>query len=160
LEKVTGITDQNEIKRIWEMAKDPNIRAGRDDVFKFPEKLEATLTELHKKYKLAVVTSRIQAGVDEIFKLREIKQFFDVVVKFEDYKNPKPHPEPLQIAITKLGIEPNEAIYVGDSHTDIEAAQAAGTKSIHLASEKHNDADIGIDHFDKLVEAIAKISNP
>ncbi|HVQ44258.1 MAG TPA: HAD family hydrolase [Candidatus Saccharimonadia bacterium] len=156
LEKLTGSTDQDEIRRIWELAKDPAMR--NPDLFEFPDRLEDTLEQIHKRYKLAIVTSRIQAGVDEIFNARQIKHLFDVVVTFEDYENPKPHPEPLLVALKRLNIQTEEAIYVGDSHSDIDAATAAGMKSIHLAIEKHDDASAGIAHFDEIVGAIEQIA--
>lgn len=157
IERLTKSKDQQEIKRIWEMGHNLDIRGKRNHLFNFPENLEPTLKKLHKKYKLAIVTSRIRIGVEEIFNIREIKEFFDVVVAFEDYKNPKPHPEPLEVALNKLNINANEAVYVGDSHTDIESAKAAHMKVIHLADETHADATLGIRHFDELVEVIKKI---
>ncbi|MDA8390446.1 MAG: phosphoglycolate phosphatase [Gammaproteobacteria bacterium] len=38
----------------------------------------------------------------------------------------KPHPDPLWLACERLGRRPAEAVYVGDDHTDILAARAAG----------------------------------
>src|SRR5688500_10055182 len=81
LEKLTGSTDHDKIKRIWELARDPTVRAERgSDLFVFPDTLESTLEELHRTYKLGIVTSRIKVGLEEIFSIRAIKQFFDVVV--------------------------------------------------------------------------------
>lgn len=42
----------------------------------------------------------------------------------------KPHPEPLLLACTHLGIEPQQAIYVGDHPRDIDAGRAAGMFTI------------------------------
>ncbi len=152
LEKLTKSNDQDEIKRIWEMARDPTTR--NPELFDFPEQLEDVLEQLHKKYKLAIVTSRIKAGMDDIFSTKEIKHLFDVVVVFEDYKNPKPHPEPLLLAVKRLGISVEEAIYIGDSKTDVEAAMAAGMKVIYIAAEPHPDASKNIAEFNELLEAI------
>jgi phosphoglycolate phosphatase len=41
----------------------------------------------------------------------------------------KPHPEPLFEAARRLGVLPNECIYVGDDKRDIDAARAAGMLS-------------------------------
>jgi putative hydrolase of the HAD superfamily len=39
----------------------------------------------------------------------------------------KPHPEAFQVALTALGVEPNEAVYVGDRlKTDVEPARKVG----------------------------------
>lgn len=51
---------------------------------------------------------------------------FDVVIADDDVEEPKPHPEGVLAALAALEVAPESAIYIGDSPTDIEAAQAAG----------------------------------
>ena len=46
----------------------------------------------------------------------------------DDVQNEKPHPEPVQLALSKLGSDPHEAVMVGDNYHDILSGQAAGTK--------------------------------
>jgi len=157
LEKLTGSDDQKEIERVWNLAKDPSMRDNT--LLNFPDKLEYILEELHKRYKLAIVTSRIRVGIEDIFNAREIKHLFDAVVTFEDVKNPKPHPEPLLLALEKLNLSSNEAMYIGDSATDIDAAKAANMRSIYLSPIKHNDATANILQFNELLNAVEHISN-
>lgn len=52
---------------------------------------------------------------------------FDVVVVDDDVANPKPDPEGILAALDQLGVPPRNAIYVGDSPGDMEAALAART---------------------------------
>ena len=42
----------------------------------------------------------------------------------------KPHPAPLLMASREIGIEPEQAIYVGDAQRDIEAGRRAGMSTI------------------------------
>jgi len=156
LEKLIQTANQKEVERVWKLAHDPSLRNG--DLLEFPEKLEHTLETLHKKYKLAIVTGRIKVGIEDIFSAKEIKHMFDVVVTFEDYKNPKPHPEPLYVALKKLGVKADEAIYIGDSDSDIEAAKAAGMRSIHLSHATHNHATVGVTDFNQLLEAVDNLA--
>lgn len=152
LEQLTDSDDQHEIRRIFEMASDPSLR--NRDLLEFPEKLEDTLEELHRKYKLAIVTSRIKAGVEHIFTAREIRHLFDIVITFEDYANPKPHPEPLQVALGKLNLKADQVIYVGDSKTDVEAAKAADVRCIFLSPDYHKDAVARIEKLQELINVI------
>jgi pyrophosphatase PpaX len=152
LEKLLNTKDEQEIKRVFEMAHDSSLR--NSELLEFPEKLDEMLEELHKKYRLAIVTSRIKVGVDDIFSAKEIKHLFDVVVSFEDYENPKPHPEPLQVALSKLEVEAGEAIYIGDSKSDVEAAKAAGMKCVFLSPEDHEDATARIERLHELLEVL------
>jgi phosphoglycolate phosphatase-like HAD superfamily hydrolase len=50
--------------------------------------------------------------------------YFKVAFGPEATVNRKPHPEPLLVALEKLGARPAEAVMVGDSYVDIQAAQA------------------------------------
>ena len=54
---------------------------------------------------------------------------FDVVVVDDDVANPKPDPEGILAALDSLGIQARDAIYVGDSPGDMEAALAARTQA-------------------------------
>ena len=47
-------------------------------------------------------------------------------VGFEDVRNAKPHPEGLELLLRRLGARARDTLVVGDSHTDILAAHAAG----------------------------------
>lgn len=144
--------DQAEIDRIAEFVHEPEMRKGH--LYIFPGKLEHVLEELQQNYKLAVVTSRIRLGVDHVFDEKEISHFFESVIAFEDYDNPKPHPEPLEKAIDQLKIKAEEAIYIGDSHTDIDAAEAIGMHSIHLSDDPHDKASVVIKDFSEIPVAI------
>lgn len=147
--------DTDEITRVRDMIHAPNV--SHSSLNEFPQNLEAVLEELHKQYSLAIVTSRIKVGVTEIFEKREIEHLFDVVVTYEDVVNPKPHPEPLELALKKLGIGKDDAVYVGDMDSDIDAANAAGMRSIHLSMKHHQGATIGITHFDEIVTGVSRL---
>ena len=53
---------------------------------------------------------------------------FDTLVFDDDVSEPKPDSEGIVKAMANLGVSPSEAIYVGDSLSDLEAATAAGVK--------------------------------
>ncbi|MFG2992322.1 HAD family hydrolase [Streptomyces sp. NPDC048257] len=60
----------------------------------------------------------------------------------------KPSPHPLLSAASALGVAPGRTVLVGDSVTDIEAAHAAGAKSIGYANKvpkRASLADVGAD---------------
>lgn len=53
-----------------------------------------------------------------------------VTVAVEDTGIHKPHPEPLLLALARLGATDRPAVYVGDAVVDVQAAAAAGLDSI------------------------------
>src|SRR3989344_5953039 len=122
-------TSDTEIQRIWEMGNRRDVRYPLE-LLSAPTNFEKTLLKLHKTYLLGIVTSRVKNGVFEIPELATLQHIFSSVVTYEDTLNHKPHPEPLLLAIHELGIHPENAVYVGDLESDIQAAKAANMKII------------------------------
>jgi len=54
----------------------------------------------------------------------------DLFLSRDDVRNAKPHPDHVQAALISFGVEPSQAIMVGDHWMDIQAGKAAGTKTI------------------------------
>ena len=55
---------------------------------------------------------------------------FDALVLDDDVAEPKPHPEGLLQALKALDADPDDAIYVGDTMGDMEAAASAGIRGV------------------------------
>ena len=53
-------------------------------------------------------------------------RFMDAAVLCEDTQAHKPDPEPLLLCLQQLGVEPEAALYLGDTRSDMVAARAAG----------------------------------
>jgi pyrophosphatase PpaX len=79
---------------------------------------------------VAVVTSKTgwlaKRGLDHV----GLGPHFDVIVGCDICQRHKPDPEPVFIALEKLGYEPRDAAFVGDSIYDIEAGNAAGVTTV------------------------------
>ena len=89
------------------------------------------LAELKARaYTLAIVTSRLPATTAEGLEKYKLTGYFDRIVTCEDCKKFKPDPEPVRIALAKLGKKPEEALMVGDTRNDILCARGAGVKSV------------------------------
>ena len=95
----------------------------------FPGAVE-TVAELKRRgLALAVVTSKHRRATLRGMDLCGITDLFDVLITPEDVENAKPHPEPVHLALTRLGVAPAEALFVGDSPHDMVAAREAGTRT-------------------------------
>jgi pyrophosphatase PpaX len=51
------------------------------------------------------------------------------VVGSDDVTNPKPHPEPVLLALERTCRAGSDAVFIGDSRHDIECGRAAGVKT-------------------------------
>lgn len=151
LQELLGI-DAEEVERIMAMARDADV--SNVHLLRFPDDVHDILAKLSKRYRLGVVTSRTQGGMEEIFEIMGIGPLFEVAVNYDDSAQHKPHPEPLQIAMRQLGVSADEAVYVGDGITDIDAAHAAGMRSIFLSNDHHDHASLHIRKFNELQEVL------
>ena len=88
--------------------------------------VEGALTELHRAgFKLGVVTNTFDRFVQTILQITGLAHLFDIVVSADTLPERKPHPAPLLYACKALSVAPDQALFVGDSRNDAEAAQAA-----------------------------------
>jgi HAD superfamily hydrolase (TIGR01509 family) len=90
----------------------------------FDAGLDGFLAELHRDYKLAVVTSSSRLEIEALLVAGGLRKHFDTVVTAEDVTRHKPDPEPYLEAARRLGA--TSALVVEDSVNGQAAGRAAG----------------------------------
>ncbi len=84
--------------------------------------------------RLGIVTAKRHRTVALAFeRFPQLDEHFDVVIAFEDTERHKPDPDPVLAGIARLGADPSQAAYVGDSPFDIRSAKAAGAFAVAVA---------------------------
>ena len=78
----------------------------------------------------AALDDRRECAVELAFAVLPLGRHLDTVVGWDDTERHKPHPDPLLVALARLGVEPAAAAYVGDSPFDVGAAKAAGVFAV------------------------------
>jgi len=84
-----------------------------------------TLTWLHVRYRTALVTNR-GSTIPTLLAHFDLAPHFDLVVGIHDVARPKPAPDMIVRCLEHFALPPEQAIYVGDSSSDLEASRAAG----------------------------------
>lgn len=87
------------------------------------------LRRLAGSYRLGAVTNTSvmrEGDIREHLRTVDIDRFMETVVTSVDAGVAKPDPAPLLIALGRMGVAPERALYVGDLATDRQAAWAAG----------------------------------
>lgn len=79
--------------------------------------------------RLAVVTSKRRYGAERGVRMCGLEDVLTVLVCPEDTERAKPDPQPVHHALSRLGVEPENAWFVGDSPHDLEAGRAAGVRT-------------------------------
>jgi len=88
------------------------------------------LAELSRQgLSLGVVTGKSKAAW-EVTSMAIGLGKFDAVVTDDDVDQPKPNPDGIALALQRLGLRAEEAVYVGDSTGDAKAARAAGVRFV------------------------------
>ncbi len=90
----------------------------------------------------ALVTSKNREGAWRGLRVTGLDEGFDVVVGADDVKEPKPHPEPVHTALTRLGAPASDAVFVGDSVHDMASGRSAGVATAAVLWGPFNRADL------------------
>jgi pyrophosphatase PpaX len=92
----------------------------------FPGMVELVRAVRYSGLRTGVVTSKNREGTTRGLRLVGLEDAIEVLVCADDVANPKPHPEPVERAVTQLGGEAAATLFVGDSIHDLNAGKQAG----------------------------------
>ncbi|MBI4923536.1 MAG: HAD-IA family hydrolase [Devosia nanyangense] len=84
---------------------------------------------------LALVTNKLQSAANIVLEHFELSERFQVIIGDQARPfglSPKPSPDMLQFALTRLAVAAPDAMMFGDSAADIRSATAAGVFSVAL----------------------------
>jgi pyrophosphatase PpaX len=95
----------------------------------YPEVIEVVGALAERGARLGVVTSKLRAGAERGLVATGLMEFFHTIVSADEVSRPKPDPEPVQIALQRLEVEPGDAVFIGDSPHDIAAGRQAGVST-------------------------------
>ena len=108
--------------------------ANHDALVTEYEGVVETLEKLHADgIRLAIVSSKSTAGIERGMRVLGVAHLFEVIVSADDVKHPKPHAEPILLALEKLGVTKEEVMMIGDNSHDMEAGHNAGVLTVGVA---------------------------
>jgi beta-phosphoglucomutase family hydrolase len=110
------------------------------------------LQQLHQQgWPQAIASAAPRANIETILDVLSASDIFQAIVSAEDVHKGKPDPEVFLVAARKLGVSPEHCIVVEDAPHGIDAARAAGMRSIGVSrTDKHLPADIVVRSLDLL----------
>ena len=124
--------------------------------------VEEVLSELSKRYKLAMLSNTMSDTPRIVLQQTRLIRHFDVAVYSRDLGIRKPNPRIFQFVLEKLGVEPGEAVHVGDSvDADMEGASRAGIRAIWIKGpEATTWTGLTIGSICELPEFLANLDDP
>lgn len=83
--------------------------------------------------RLAVISNTEDGRLDELLELVELKAHFDLLIDSHVVGQRKPNAGIFRLTLAQLGLEPHEAVFIGDSYAhDALAALAVGLRAVLL----------------------------
>jgi HAD superfamily hydrolase (TIGR01509 family) len=153
LPEVTGLPkDSPELEPIGKACKEEFMSRFLPEVHAFP-RARALLERLKADgYRLAVASSAGQAQLHAILERAGLKDLIEVETNADDADHSKPDPDIMQATLAKLGMRPEQAIMLGDTPYDVEAARHSGVPMVAVCSG-------GFDRTE-LADALAVYASP
>ena len=102
----------------------------------YPDVIE-TLVQLRKRgIKTGIITNAFERDFQRILSQLKLSDFFDIVVGTDTCKKIKPDKGIFLYTVGRLGIKPDEALFVGDSlENDFEGAKNSGLTALLIDRE-------------------------
>jgi pyrophosphatase PpaX len=119
----------DELVRVYREHNEPL----HDELQAFPGVEDLLETLVSQGRRLGVVTAKRRRTVDLAFKVLPVERYFDVVVTTESTERHKPYPDPVLHGLEKLGADPAETAFVGDSPYDVAAGKSAGVFTVAVS---------------------------
>lgn len=130
VEQMEFFSGRKEVEALITKYRTFNLSKHDELVKEFPN-VRTVMAKLHENgIKIGIVTSKIRQTTLMGLKLCGLDKYVSTIVTVEDVKEAKPHPEGILAALATLGGSPEQALMVGDSHYDIEAAKNAGVLAV------------------------------
>ncbi len=126
--------DDDDVKFLWDRYRSYQVEHHDRLVSAYPGAVEL-IRRLHARgYKMAIVSSKIEAGIRRSLDYVGITDCFGALIGIEATEKHKPEPEPVLLALERLGASASEAWFIGDSPYDVLAGRAAGVRTIGVLS--------------------------
>jgi phosphoglycolate phosphatase len=127
----------------------------------YPGVQEGLATLQEHGYILACVTNKPRRFTPPLLKAFGMDQCFDYLICGDDLAVKKPDPLVLQTVLKQTNLSPSQAVMVGDSASDINAARSANMKSFCVSYGYHQGhlEGKGVDALgaDYIIDSIAEI---
>lgn len=126
------------------------------------EHVAETLEELHRRgYRFTIASSRLTDSLMLFMRAHGIDHYFEYVIGSDSVTHHKPHPEPVLVTLSALGLETSDAFVVGDMPVDIAMAHGAGVIACGVTYGNATreeleaaNAEYVIDSFDRLLDIV------
>lgn len=109
--------------------------------------------------RLGCVTNKAAQFTEPLLEALGIRDYFGLVISGDTLPRKKPDPLPLLHAAEHFGIDPQDALMLGDSVSDVRAARAAGFGVVCVSYGYNHGEDIGKADPDAVIDSFTELEN-
>lgn len=108
-------------------------------------------------YALGCVTNKAAQFTEPLLRDLGVHHYFGIVISGDTLPRKKPDPLPLLHAAEYFGVDPGDALMVGDSVSDVTAARAAGFGIVCMSYGYNHGVDIRDANPDAVIDSLTEI---
>ena len=107
-------------------------------------------------FKNAIATNAPNVSAEDAMKSVNLTEVFTTIAGADDVENSKPAPDMILLVCKRCECLPHEAVYLGDTPSDMQAGRRAGVNSViavksdFFEESGYSDYDVYIDSYDKI----------
>ncbi|QIK36851.1 phosphoglycolate phosphatase [Caldichromatium japonicum] len=108
-------------------------------------------------YPLGCVTNKAERFTKPLLKQLGVYDYFGIVISGDTLPRQKPDPLPLLHAAQHFGVRPQDALMIGDSISDVQAARATGFAIICVSYGYNHGRDIHEAQPDAVIDSFSEL---
>jgi len=110
-------------------------------------------------YRLGCVTNKAGEFTLPILRDLGVEDYFEVIICGDDTPRKKPDPLPLLTAAERMSVNPENAMMLGDSQSDVKAARAAGFQIVCMSYGYNHGEDIRSFGPDAVIDSFTELQH-
>lgn len=131
-------------KQVAELAKvdEATINSIMLDKRRRNEVLIERAKDLKQSYKIALLTNMGSGTLEDVFTPAESEQIFDDIIISSDVGMIKPSLDIFELTLERLGVQPEEVIFIDDRPSNTDSAQRTGMNTILFSTNSQFEHEL------------------
>lgn len=157
LKKLLPPERQGDIQHFWDAYIPVYARISPQKTRILPGVTE-TLTDFqHRGLKQSVATQKKGAVATRVLRELDLLKHMDLVLGIDDVAHPKPAPDIIELTLKRIGVKPEEAVFIDDTVVGLEAGKNAGTHIIGVTTGPHNEEKLATLKPDYIIHGMSEL---
>lgn len=92
--------------------------------------------------RMGVYTSRTTSSANRMLRILKVDHLFSEIVGVDQVTYPKPHPEGIELVLSRFSASVSDGVMLGDTPDDVQAARSAGVRAMAVATGYFSSRDL------------------